>query len=272
MNLTKEKNFSVLMAVYEKDCPIQLNEALNSLKTQTRQANEVLLVVDGPINDKLNAVLMSFSTVLNIKFIRLAENRGLANALRIGVLECKNEIIARMDSDDICLPDRFELQLNLIVDKNVDVVGGLIEEFNDIDNTLTIRTVPEEHPNILKTAKYKSPLNHVTVMFKKSKVIESGNYKDFRGIEDYPLWIDLILHGAKFYNIQKVLVKVRAGDEMVLRRGGLVYAKMEYEVMHYFYKIGFYNFFEFILISSLRFIARISGVKIRKLAYAIFRK
>jgi glycosyltransferase involved in cell wall biosynthesis len=271
MNDLELKKYSVLMAVYCNDEPLQLKEALESLLNQTVSADEVLIVIDGPINQPLEDVLEIYSKLMNIRFIRLPDNEGLAHALKIGILECRNEYVGRMDSDDICIENRFELQLDAIQNNNIDVVGGLIQEFNDNDDKTSIRIVPERHKDIIRAAKYQAPFNHVSVLFKKSKVIESGNYKDFRGVEDYPLWIDMIQHGAKFYNLQKVLVKVRAGDELIERRGGLVYAKIEFKVMRYFYKVGFYNLLEFLSYASLRFLSRTMGSKLRKFVYQMLR-
>ena len=166
----EQQKYTVLMAVYCKDIPSQVDEALKSLLEQTIQADEVLIVIDGPIDDSLEGVLSSYENLLPLKYIRLIENKGLANALRIGVLECRNELIGRMDSDDICVINRFEQQLAIINHNDVDIVGGLIVEFNSINEKKTVRNVPELHDKISRVAKYKSPVNHVTVLFKKSKV------------------------------------------------------------------------------------------------------
>lgn len=271
MNDIEHDLYTVLMAVYEKDIPEQLDEALRSLLDQTIKASEVLIVIDGPLNKGLDDILNQYESSLPIRYIKLPKNKGLANALKIGVLECRNELIGRMDSDDICVNKRFELQLNAINNSGADIVGGLIEEFNSVDDSKSIRKVPEKHEDIVKVAKYKSPFNHVSVLFKKSKVIESGNYKDFRGVEDYPLWVDMLLHDSKSYNLQNILVRVRAGDELAERRGGVAYAKMEFKVMLYFYKIGFYNLYEFLFFSSSRFLARVLGRRLRIVIYSLFR-
>jgi glycosyltransferase involved in cell wall biosynthesis len=252
--------FSVLMAVYLKDDPIFFREALNSLLGQTLKATEVILIENGPLTNSHYEIIEEFRLPLNIISHREPINKGLAYALNKGVLLCKYDYIARMDADDLCALDRFYVQMKTFDSRpELDLVGGEIEEFIDHEYSIVGRRYVKENQNeILRSAKYYSPVNHVTVMYKKESVVKAGNYQNFRGVEDYPLWIAMLMNGAQFYNIPKTLVKVRVCG-LADRRSGLVYAKVEFSVMYYFYRIGFYNLAEFLFIASGRFFLRTIG-------------
>ena len=137
---------------------------------------------------------------------------------------CKNEVVFRMDSDDISVKNRFEKQLRVMIKNNYDVVGSNIIEY---DETMSVhngvRIVPENNQDIIGFSKKRNPINHMTVCFKKSKVLESGNYMEMSGFEDYYLWVRMISNGCVFYNIQEPLVLVRGGSGMIKRRGGCKY-------------------------------------------------
>lgn len=226
--------FSVAMSVYEKDNPEWFDVALNSVINQTVKPSEIVLVVDGPIPDGIQIVIDKYIEICNresiqLKVISLPENKGLGNALRIAVLECQNELIARMDSDDIAIEDRFEKQIQLFIqDEALDICGGQIEEF--IGNTQNIvgkRIVPETDKELKKYIKRRCPFNHVTVLFRKSAICKVGNYQDWFWNEDYYLWIRMALANQKFANLSQTLVYVRVGKDMYNRRGGLKYFKSE---------------------------------------------
>ncbi len=255
-----QNKFSVLMAVYIKDDQVFFREALKSLLEQSIKASEIILVENGPLTQTHYEIIEEFRRPLNIISQQLTTNKGLAYALKKGVLLCNYDLIARMDADDWCVSERFSLQLQKFKESpELDLVGGGIEEFiEDKASIVGKRYVKEEHSEIRKSAKYYSPVNHVTVMYKRESVIKAGNYQNFRGVEDYPLWVAMLMNGAQFYNIQKTLVKVRVNG-LSDRRSGLVYAKVEFSVMRYFYRIRFYNVVEFLIISSGRFFLRTVG-------------
>ena len=216
--------FSIVTSVYKNDKPKYVKIALDSmLVNQTIKPTEIILVVDGPINTELTNLINSYQEKYNSIFqpIFLERNQGLGNALQIGVKRAKFEYIARMDSDDICLPNRFEQQLTFLsANPNIDIVSGHIEEF--IDNPSHIvgkRVVPLHNNEIYNTLKYRCPFNHVAVMFKKSSVLKVGNYQDWHYNEDYYLWIRMALANCKFANLDQTLCYVRVGKEMYQRRG-----------------------------------------------------
>ena len=216
------------MSVYFKENPLYLKQALDSVFNQTIIPNEVVLVEDGKLTVELDNIISKYEEeYINIlKVVRYEKNRGLGVALHDGLLECSNEIVFRMDTDDICSNKRFEKQLKIFRDNDVDVVGSNICEYDTNMTKITgVRLVPESDIDIKKMAKKRNPINHMTVAYKKSKVINSGNYCDMIYFEDYYLWVRMIKNNCKFYNIQESLVNVRGGREMIKRRGGKKYIR-----------------------------------------------
>ena len=223
--------FSVVMSVYKNDNPVFLERALESIITlQTIKPDEIVFVVDGPIGEELNLVVEKYEGTFDFfRVIRLEQNGGLGNALRIAVQESKYELIARMDSDDVSVEDRFEQQLGYFYnDANIDVVGGDISEFiDDESNVVAYRKVPKTDVEIKEYLKTRCPLNHVTVMFKKIAVLNAGGYIDLFWNEDYYLWIRMVENACIMANTGTVLVNVRVGEDMYRRRGGRKYYKSE---------------------------------------------
>jgi glycosyltransferase involved in cell wall biosynthesis len=224
-------DFSVLLSVYVNEKPIFLIESLNSiLKTQSILPKQVVIVKDGLLNKELDEVLISFydsfSSILDI--VGYSENQGLGYALNYGLKYCKYEIVFRMDTDDICVPNRFEKQLQIFNEqKDIVLLGGLIEEFNNTPGDLKqIRNVPIS-PNQIEANKYtRSPFSHMTVAFKKNIILELGGYRDMPGYEDHYLWLR-VLKSYKGYNIPEILVHARVGNDFIGRRHGLKFFKKE---------------------------------------------
>lgn len=235
-------NYSVLMSVYYKEKPEYLKEAIDSILNQTVKTDDFVIVCDGPLTEGLNKVIADYVKTYSGLFTvyRLSRNMGLAKALNNGILQCKNELIARMDSDDISAPDRIEKQIAAINEKKADIVGANIIEFvGNINNTGNSRIVPEKNEDIITFAKKRSPFNHPTIMYKKSAVIAAGFYEDYRFFEDYNLWATMLNMGYKGYNIQENLLYMRGGEEMYKRRGGSSYVGCIYRFKKHLKKIGF---------------------------------
>jgi len=243
-----ENKFSVLMSVYQLESPAFLTQCLESLVVQTLPPNEVLIVEDGPIGNALQGVISRFRNLLPITTVRLAVNLGLGPALRAGVEQCRFGLIARMDSDDVCAPQRFERQMQHLADHpEIDVLGASISEFDsDPGCCIADRCLPESQDAIRLLAKGRNPVNHVTVLFRKAAVLSAGNYRSFGGFEDYDLWVRMLMAGARFHNMNEPLVLVRCGNGMVARRGGLAYLRREIALFRHFHKIGFLNAAEFV--------------------------
>ncbi|WP_270166534.1 glycosyltransferase [Paenibacillus sp. SYP-B4298] len=265
--------FSVLISVYDKELPSNLEEALDSIFRSTILPAEVVLVKDGPLNSALDHIIDKYK-IANpkiMKIIPLPENVGLGEALKLGVNYCSCELIARMDSDDICTRDRFELQLNVFKeDPSLDVVGGHIYEFeNDIKNIISKRIMPLTERDFVKYSINRNPLNHVTVMFKKQSVLDVGNYESTGGIgfEDYLLWVKMILDGKKIKNINHFLVYVRTGNEMIKRRGGRRYISNAVKFRIRVYKMGFCGLQETFITILINIFVGLSPKFIRKQIY-----
>lgn len=264
-------NFSVLISIYFRENPLFFEDSLNSLFNQTICPNEIIIVKDGPLTIQLDEILDKFVKKYPelIKVISLHKNEGLGKALNIGLNYCTNNLVARMDSDDICKKNRFEKQLQIFNNNpSVDVVGSNIDEFIDnIENIISSRKLPELHCDIVKYAKRRSPMNHPSVMFKKNSVIESGSYMHMHLLEDYYLWIRMIKKGFIFYNIQESLLYFRTNKNMIKRRGGLKYAKSEINFYILIYKLRTINFFELLFNICVRSFVRLSPNIIRQFIY-----
>lgn len=240
--------FSVLASVYFKEKPSNLILALNSVFNQTLLPDEFVLIKDGPLTEELDSIIDRYSQLYPsiLKIVTLENNMGLGNALRIGVENCSYEIIARMDTDDIARPYRFEKQIEFLkLHPNIDVVGSIIEEFNVSPGDLKrFKINPENHEALIKQIKFKSPFNHPSIMMRKASLLKAGNYKgDLLLFEDYSLFLRLWLIGAKFYNIQEVLLDFRVGTgiETIKRRSGRHYIEKEMKFIKYAEKIGAFN-------------------------------
>ena len=220
-------DYSILMTVYDKESPDNFEAAVLSMLNQTVPANDFVLVCDGALNKDLRRVIDKYADRLRI--VELDENVGTSRAANIGLAVCKNELIARMDSDDISLPDRCEKQLKVYENHpEFSIVGGTVQEFIGSPETglLQKRVLPENQSDIIRFSYKRSPFSQPSVMFKKNAVIKAGGYPtdfDIR-FEDYDLWVRMLQNGAIGYNIPDVLVYMRVSEDFYERRGGWDYA------------------------------------------------
>ena len=243
MSASKYENYSVLMSVYYKENSEYLKQAIESIQAQTFPTDDFVLVCDGPLNQELDSVIkkkqQEMKNILNV--VRLKKNAGLGNALNKGIQQCKNELVARMDSDDISYPDRCEKQLTVFnTYPEISVCSGIVEEFATNPKVVESRRVPPEtHAEIREFAKVRNPFNHPCVMYKKTDVEAVGSYKDFYLLEDYYLWLRMLMAGYQGYNLQEPLLHMRAGTDMYIRRGGLKYAKTQEKLFRFMKNNGF---------------------------------
>lgn len=224
--------FSVVTSVYQNDKPEFIRVALDSmLVEQTLKPSEIVLVQDGSVPADLERLLFEYeakySDVMHI--VRLDKNGGLGNALKLGVENATYSLVARMDSDDICKPKRFEKQVAYMAEhQECDIVGGQMTEFiGEPTNVVGKRVVPESNEAIYEYMKSRCALNHVTVMFRKDTILKVGNYQDWFWNEDYYLWVRMMMNKCVFANLSDVLVNVRSGEDQYARRGGMKYFKSE---------------------------------------------
>lgn len=261
--------FAVLMSVYAKENSDFFKESLLSLSEQTLPPSQVVVVKDGPLTLDLEKVVSDFSTVLPLTIVELNENKGLGNALKVGLKECKFDLVARMDADDISVSNRFEKQIDFLINNpEYDLVSSNIEEFNHVPGDLgIIKRVPEKHEEIVKYSKKRSPFNHPSVTFRKSAIVKAGSYKSMILFEDYYLWLRLIKSGNKFYNFQEPLLFFRVGNNMFNRRRGFRYAKQEYRFLITAYKENLISRFDFFRSVIIRFPLRLLPSSLLKPLY-----
>lgn len=258
MNMEK---YSVLMSLYKKEKPEYLVTAIDSMICQTTKPDEIVIVKDGPLTPELEGVLNEYVNkypeLFNI--VESKENIGLGRALNLGLTHCRNELVARMDTDDISSKDRCEQQLRIFDEnKSLDLVGGDITEFiNNEQNIKCKRVVPKTDKEIKDYIKRRCPFNHGTVMFKKSSVINAGSYQDWFWNEDYYLWIRMLENGSVFANTGTVLVNFRSGADMYSRRGGKKYFKSESSLQKYMLDKGIISFSQYLINVAERFVIQI---------------
>ena len=250
MSVVGYRGYSVLMSVYHKEKPEYLKQAIESIQAQTLSTNDFVLVCDGPLNEPLDSVIAAKQQEMGefLNVIRLTKNGGLGNALNKGIKHCKNELVARMDSDDIAYPGRCEKQIAVFnTHSEVSICSGIVEEFTTDPNTVDTRRVPPEtNAEIIEFAKKRNPFNHPCVMYKRSAVEAVGSYQDFYLLEDYYLWLRMLMAGYQGYNIQEPLLHMRAGSDMYLRRAGWKYAKTQARLFKFMKKQGFIGEGQFI--------------------------
>lgn len=264
--------FSVLMSIYKKEKPEYFKLALASLANQKIKPSEIVIVKDGSLTSELEAVIESFKAIYDaVKIVEIKENVGLGRALAIGVKACSYEWIARMDSDDISLNDRFYYQIEYLKShKDCMLLGSWIEEFASDGTYKKLTKLPIHHEEILAFSKRRNPFRHMTIIFKKEAVLSVGNYRHFLWFEDYDLWVRLLQAGYKVANLPTVLVKVRADENFFERRGGLSYYRQELKFQRFLLKSKHISSVEFLFNIVVRGIVRFIPNKLRALFYKVF--
>jgi glycosyltransferase involved in cell wall biosynthesis len=244
----KQKNqFSVCMCVYRGDDPQWFDDAAGSILEQTAVPDQIVLVVDGPVPEALEAVIRKYEARPVFTVVWMPENKGLGIARKVGLEHCRHELVAMMDADDLSVPERFALQLaEFEKDPKLSIVGGQISEFIDSpENKVGFRQVPLTHEDIREYLKTRCPFNHMTVMVRLPDIMRVGGYMDWYYNEDYYLWIRMYLADLKFANVPQTLVNVRVGEDMYQRRGGRKYFASELGIQKLMRKhkiIGFATF------------------------------
>ncbi len=217
--------FSVSICVYGKDNAEHFKEALESVYTQTRKPDEVVLVVDGPVPETINKVISEFEEREGLSVYQLSENMGHGVARREGFSHCKYDYIAIADADDVNAENRFELQMaEFEKDPHLSAISSAVNHFvGTVDNIINSESVPLENLAIKKAMKTSCPICQPAVVLKKADVEKAGGYLDWYHAEDYYLWIRMMLCGAKFKNLEEHLVNMRTTYDQMLRRGGWKY-------------------------------------------------
>lgn len=263
-------NYSVLMSVYYKEKTEFLKQSMMSIFNQTVPTNDFVLVCDGKLTEGLDSVIAEmqdkFGKVLNV--VRLPQNVGLGKALNEGIKHCKNDLVARMDSDDISYPDRCKKQLEIFQNYNVDIASGTVEEFTySPDDSCSKRILPEKHDEIVSFAQKRNPFNHPCVMYRKEAVQNAGGYQDFYLLEDYYLWIRMLMNGSIGYNLQEPILWMRVGNGMYKRRSSLKYAKSQALLFKFMKEKNFISNWQFIKAVVIRCISSVAPNFLRKFMY-----
>lgn len=266
----KTFDFSVLMSVYKRELPTNLKQSLDSLlENQSLLPSQVVLVADGDLTEELDKVIAEFvyrySDLIYVH--RLSENLGLASALNEGLKYCRYEYVARMDSDDISLPNRFVEQMSYLqAHGEIDVLGAFIEEFDDADPDFSkVREVPVDQQSIQRFSVKRNPMSHPVVIFKKSAVLSVDGYPILYP-EDHMLWLRMLDAGYIFHNLPQVLLKMRTGQSFQKRRG-LKFLKGELAVIWYLVRSGRLFWVYAIYLSIVRILLRLSPGFLKVMLY-----
>lgn len=245
------EKYSVLMSVYHKEVPAYFRQSLQSMMDQTVATDDFVLVCDGPLTEELDAVIQSFTDRYPDVFhvIRLPENVGIGSAANIGLQYCKNDLVAKMDADDISVPHRCEKQLEQFERvPHLAVTGGFIEEFEqNPEEPFALRIVPTSNADIRKFARRRQPFNNMTVMYRRAAVLAIGGYRDYRRCEDYDVYLRL-LH-ADYYaeNLAEVLVKARVNKGAISRRASKETLRGIIRSRRYAMQIGYSSVLDFLI-------------------------
>lgn len=264
------KKLSVVISIYNKEKSEYFNQCMHSITSpyQTLPPDEIILVIDGPINvDLENTIKYWQEKPINLKIIRNKENLGLAKSLNNAIPLCRNELIARMDTDDESLPERFEKQYKYMSENpEIAASSGAIEEFDqDLKKCIGVRDLPTTHESIAKFAKIRSPLNHPASIFRKSAILDVGGYPNFYP-EDYALWGTLIAKGYYLGNISDVLLRMRIGDALNKRRGAN-FLKGEIKTYFLFKNLGLLKTSELIKSIVAKSVIRLMPAFLKRIFY-----
>jgi glycosyltransferase involved in cell wall biosynthesis len=267
-------NYSVLMTLYSKDNPQYARISIDSIISQTYRTNDFLLVCDGDLSQELNLLIDEYTKEHSfIRVIRLQNNVGLGAALRIGLPLCKNDLVARMDDDDISTLDRCETEVKFLMHHpEVAIVGSSVIEFQTSPNEpIRIKKVPITHSQIIKFSRRRNPFNHSTIMFRKSKVLEAGNYSELRTNQDIELWVRLLHNGITGANLDKPLVYFRFNSDTYRRRKSWKNAILLIDIWKVFYFKKYCTLFDFMHVACVQIVICILPIFILRLLYTRFR-
>ena len=265
----EQKKYSVLMSLYKKEKPEYLRLALDSMLNQTVAPDEIVLVEDGPLTDELYAVLEDYPMIRRVKN---ETNLGLGLALNVGLKECKNELVARMDTDDCSKPERCEKQLERFLEKPyLAIVGSHIDEFiGDPSNVISQRIVPTTSEEIYNFAKKRSAFNHPAVMYSKTAVLDNNGYADLKRNQDVDLFGRMQFEGYKAENIDEALLWFRSSDELAKRRKSWQNTWSYIATIRKFWKMGYSSFADYAMVALAQTGMYLMPVKMQNYIYKKF--
>ncbi len=267
-------NYSVLMSLYKKEKPEYLVLAIESMLNQTIKPEQIVIVEDGPLTDELYDIINNYANKYSDIFtiIKNVKNIGLGLSLNNGLKVCRNEIVARMDTDDISKPFRCEKQLEVFNNnEELSIVGSWVDEFNEKpENVVSVRVVPEKNEEIYDFAKKRSAFNHPVVMYKKSKILENNGYSDLRRNQDVDLFGRMLFNGCKAYNIQESLLWFRSNIDLAKRRKSWENTKSYIQTIKRFKKMGYASFWDYHKVKIAQIILFLLPAKMQNWVYKKF--
>jgi glycosyltransferase involved in cell wall biosynthesis len=247
------------MSIYHGEEASYLDECLASIARQTLLPDQVVVVEDGPVPTAMAAVLGRWSACLPIEGLRLPMQRGLGPALNAGLSACRNDIVGRMDADDVAMEDRFARQIeHMAADPGLHVLGGQIEEFGDGGGRRLTRNVLTDPEGIRARALFRNPMNHMTVCYRRDRILGIGGYRDRPGMEDYDLWVRALAATLVLRNLPLVLVRARTGAAFYSRRRGAVYAKSEWSLCKTKMDARLWPAWRVVVVSLMRALVRVA--------------
>lgn len=267
----KNLKFSVLIPVYHGDKLILFREALESIFNQTLKPDQIVVVVDGPVEEELRDYLEELDQLESLNCLWLDENKGLGEALNQGLKACHYSIVARMDADDCALLNRFEKQIPLM--KDFDLISGTLAEFEKDPMVVKSHRTCLDASAIKRWYWLKNPFNHPAVVFRKEFVEKSKGYLHMPFFEDWYLWIRMIRKGARFGNVVEPVVCFRTGDEQIRRRRGVKYMRHEFDFSLRLVQEGYIDPSQFLIKIILSSVFRLLPTKLfRLITMTILRK
>ncbi|WP_228760114.1 glycosyltransferase [Pseudactinotalea sp. HY158] len=280
------EKFSVLLPVYAGDRPDWLRRAFASITAeQTLAPDEVVLVRDGPVGAALETAIdeLRAGSSVPVTYVPLPQNLRLAGALQEGLARCSHELVARADADDICLPERFARQIPAMA--GLDLLGSAVAQFDDEEHLrawldgapdgpgagrVTVRTRPATTARIRDYAAFHNPFNHPSVVFRRSAVLAAGGYEDLPFMEDYWLFVRMIMAGSAVGNLPEALVGYRAGAELFDRRGGWVAMRSDWRFQRRAHSLGLTTRTQFVRNLGTRAAYRLVPGRLRAWGYQRF--
>ncbi|MDB2124231.1 MULTISPECIES: glycosyltransferase [Clostridium] len=272
------RDYSVLMSIYKKTTVQELCSSIDSILNQTVFPEQFVIVCDGTLEENVEKELGSYVEQYKKLFtvVRLDKNQGLANALNQGILVCRNELIARMDSDDISLPRRCELQLNAFDDdSNLALLGTATYDFNDKPeiSEKSYCSYPTEYEEIKKVIRRNDPFAHPTIMYKKDVVCNCGMYDpSLRRRQDYDLFSKMINKGYIAKNLKEGLLLYKFDDSNFSRIRSWESCKSRINVQKRIYERGECSLNDFMYIYIAMLITRIIPTPIYKAIYKFIKE
>lgn len=268
------EKYSVLMSLYIKENPAFLRLAVDSMLAQTVKPDEIVIVEDGPLTEELYAVVKEYADAEPelFRIVKSEKNIGLGLALNLGLANCRNDLVARMDTDDISKPDRCEKQLAVFRENpELAIVGAYVDEFYSTpEQIVSTRAVPQTHEEIYSFAKKRSAFNHPAVMYRKSKVLAFDGYSDLRRNQDVDLFGRMLFGGCKAQNIGESLLWFRSNDALAKRRKSWENTKSYIDTIKRFWKLGYSGFMDYMIVAAAQTVMFLLPVKLQHWAYKTF--